>query len=44
VRMPASWRMNRPARPQVKVTVGGNAPSQLGMWLRTIKVRPTTGY
>ena len=31
VRMPASWRMNRPARPQVKVTVGGNAPSQLGM-------------
>jgi non-specific serine/threonine protein kinase len=31
MRMPASWRMNRPARPQVKVTVGGNAPSQLGM-------------
>ena len=31
VRMPASWRMNRPARPQVKATVGGNAPSQLGM-------------
>ena len=30
VRMPASWRMNRPARPQVKATVGGNAPSQLG--------------
>src|SRR5664280_134655 len=29
--MPASWRMNRPARPQVKATVGGNAPSQLGM-------------
>jgi len=23
--------MNRPARPQVKATVGGNAPSQLGM-------------
>ncbi len=31
VRMPASWRMNRPTRPQVKATVGGNAPSQLGM-------------
>ncbi|MFZ2159189.1 MAG: DEAD/DEAH box helicase [Bradyrhizobium sp.] len=31
VRMPASWRMNRPARPQVKATVGGNAPSQFGM-------------
>ena len=31
VRMPASWRMNRPARPQVKATVGGNQPSQLGM-------------
>lgn len=31
VRMPASWRMNHPARPQVKATVGGNAPSQLGM-------------
>jgi superfamily II DNA or RNA helicase len=31
VRMPASWRMNRPARPQVKATIGGNAPSQLGM-------------
>jgi superfamily II DNA or RNA helicase len=30
VRMPASWRMNRPARPQVKATVGGNAPSKLG--------------
>ncbi len=30
VRMPASWRMNRPARPQVKATVGGNAPSQVG--------------
>jgi non-specific serine/threonine protein kinase len=30
VRMPASWRMNRPARPQVKATVGGNAPAQLG--------------
>jgi non-specific serine/threonine protein kinase len=31
VRMPASWRMNRPARPQVKATVGGNAPSQFGV-------------
>src|SRR6266702_2186736 len=31
VRMPAAWRMNRPARPQVKATVGGKAPSQLGM-------------
>jgi superfamily II DNA or RNA helicase len=31
VRMPASWRMNRPARPQVQATVGHNAPSHLGM-------------
>ena len=31
VRMPANWRMNRPARPQVKATVGGHAPSLLGM-------------
>src|SRR6266536_6711720 len=31
VRMPATWRMNRPARPQVKATIGGHAPSQLGM-------------
>jgi superfamily II DNA or RNA helicase len=31
VRMPASWRMNRPARPQVKAMVGGKEPSQLGM-------------
>ena len=31
VRMPASWRMNRPARPQVKATVGGKAPSQFGL-------------
>jgi non-specific serine/threonine protein kinase len=31
VRMPASWRMNRPTRPQVKATVGGNAPAQLGL-------------
>src|SRR5439155_23283838 len=31
IRMPAQWRMNRPARPQVKATVGGKPPSQLGM-------------
>ena len=31
VRMPATWRMNRPARPQVKVTVGTSAPSTLGI-------------
>ena len=31
VRMPATWRMNRPARPQVKATVGGKAPSHLGL-------------
>ncbi len=31
VRMPASWRMNRPARPQVTATVGGKTPSQLGL-------------
>jgi superfamily II DNA or RNA helicase len=31
VRMPANWAMNRPARPQVRATVGGRAPSQLGM-------------
>jgi non-specific serine/threonine protein kinase len=31
VRMPASWRMNRPARPQVKATIGGAQPSQLGL-------------
>src|SRR5882724_647679 len=31
VRMPASWRMNRPARPQVKATIGGTQPSQLGL-------------
>jgi superfamily II DNA or RNA helicase len=31
VRMPATWRMNRPARPQVTATVGSNSPSQLGM-------------
>jgi non-specific serine/threonine protein kinase len=31
VRMPASWRMGRPARPKVKATVGGKTPSQLGL-------------
>jgi superfamily II DNA or RNA helicase len=31
VRMPASWRMNRPARPQVKATVGGRPPSAVGV-------------
>ena len=31
VRMPASWSKNRPAHPRVKVTVGGNAPSQVGL-------------
>jgi non-specific serine/threonine protein kinase len=30
VRMPGSWRMNKPARPQVKATVGGRVPSKLG--------------
>jgi superfamily II DNA or RNA helicase len=31
VRMPASWRMNRPARPQVTATIGGDPPAQLGL-------------
>jgi superfamily II DNA or RNA helicase len=31
VRMPASWRLNRPVRPQVKATVGGRPPSTLGI-------------
>jgi len=31
VRMPASWRMNRPARPQVKATRRRQGASQLGM-------------
>ena len=31
IRMPAQWRMNRPARPEVKATVGGKPPLQLGM-------------
>jgi non-specific serine/threonine protein kinase len=30
VRMPATWKANRPPRPQVTATVGGNAPSGLG--------------
>ncbi len=31
VRMPATWRMNRPARPQVTASIGGKTPSRLGM-------------
>ena len=31
VRMPANWRMNRPARPQVTATIGAKTPSRLGM-------------
>src|SRR5215470_15047541 len=31
VRMPSSWHMGRPSRPQVKTTVGAAAPSQLGL-------------
>jgi non-specific serine/threonine protein kinase len=31
VRMPASWRANRPARPQVKATVGARPPSAVGL-------------
>ena len=31
VRMPQSWRKNRPAHPQVTATVGGKVPSELGM-------------
>jgi hypothetical protein len=30
IRMPATWKMGRPARPQVTATVGGKAPSALG--------------
>ena len=30
VRVPAIWRANRPLRPQVTATVGGNVPSLLG--------------
>lgn len=31
VRMPATWRANRPPRPKVTGTVGGKAPSGLGL-------------
>jgi superfamily II DNA or RNA helicase len=31
VRMPAAWRANRPPRPEVTATVGGRAPSSLGL-------------
>ncbi len=31
VRMPAAWRANRPARPQVTATVGARAPSGVGL-------------
>jgi hypothetical protein len=31
VRMPATWRANRPSRPQVSARVGGKAPSGLGL-------------
>jgi len=31
VRMPASWRANQPARPQVTATLGSRAPSALGL-------------
>ncbi|MFI4927354.1 MAG: SNF2 helicase-associated domain-containing protein [Burkholderiales bacterium] len=31
VRMPATWRASRPARPQVTATVGARAPSKLGL-------------
>jgi superfamily II DNA or RNA helicase len=30
VRMPATWKVGRPPRPQVTATVGGRAPSRLG--------------
>jgi non-specific serine/threonine protein kinase len=30
VRMPATWKANRPPRPQVTATVGGKSPSGLG--------------
>ena len=31
VRMPATWRMNRPSRPSVEATIGSNAPSLVGL-------------
>ena len=30
VRMPATWRGNRPARPRVMARIGGNAPAKVG--------------
>lgn len=30
VRLPASWKAGRPARPQVRATIGGQEPSTLG--------------
>jgi non-specific serine/threonine protein kinase len=30
IRTPATWRMNRPPRPQVKATIGGSEPSFVG--------------
>ena len=31
VRMPASWRANRPPRPQVTATIGAHPPSSIGL-------------
>jgi superfamily II DNA or RNA helicase len=31
VRMPATWRMGQPPRPQVKATIGGGPPAGLGL-------------
>jgi SNF2 Helicase protein len=31
VRMPATWAMGRPSRPQVKATVGTKSPSTMGL-------------
>src|SRR5208282_5230043 len=31
VRMPATWRANRPPRPQVTGTIGSRAPSAVGL-------------
>jgi SNF2 Helicase protein len=31
VRMPATWRMGRPTRPQVKATIGDKPPGKLGL-------------
>ena len=31
VRMPANWRLSRPARPQVRTTLGAKTPSHLGL-------------